>query len=153
MSFKDFNIGCLISGNLVNIDETIAYCHCDAHRGYLNKQLLKSHECIKKECSFLEKINLDYWDNLEFERKKRIEKRKNGLFEKKLKTTNRKNRDEQIKLFLEFNKPIKITAIIDEPKKPLRICFTSDNYIDFKDILPILRDISGKGVYLKRVFK
>ena len=38
------------------------YCHCDRHRGYLNRTLIKKHCCVEKNCKFLEKYkNHTFW--------------------------------------------------------------------------------------------
>ena len=43
-------------------DNAIAYCHNKKHMGYLTATMLKQHECLKKECPFLEKYdNHQFW--------------------------------------------------------------------------------------------
>lgn len=56
----------LIDGISQKIDtkSVIGYCHCSKHKGYLNVSLLKSHDCIKKECVYLEKFeDYPFWVN------------------------------------------------------------------------------------------
>ena len=33
----------------------IGFCHCRLHKGYLNASILKEHECLRKNCFYLEK--------------------------------------------------------------------------------------------------
>lgn len=33
----------------------VGYCHLHTHPGYLTTKLLKSHDCLKKQCPFLER--------------------------------------------------------------------------------------------------
>ena len=44
----------------------IGYCFCDTHRGYISKELLKSHKCLQKQCPFLRKNEEHpYWNDRE----------------------------------------------------------------------------------------
>lgn len=43
------------------IGNAIAYCHCKAHTGALNKELAYKHKCIAKRCKWLEKYNDEAW--------------------------------------------------------------------------------------------
>ena len=45
--------------------QPIGYCHCDAHVGYVTVELMKKHQCLEKNCPFLEKFfDHCYWDEL-----------------------------------------------------------------------------------------
>lgn len=74
----------LIDGsyNEVKKEHIAGFCHCDTHRGYLSVTLLKNHDCIKKQCTFLEKFEeYPFWKNYERqlkekERHKEAEKQK-----------------------------------------------------------------------------
>lgn len=40
----------------------VAYCHLNAHKGALSKNMLKQHQCLAKQCPFLEKYeDHPYW--------------------------------------------------------------------------------------------
>jgi len=53
----------------------IGYCHCRLHKGYLNSYILKEHECLKKNCFYLEKYeDRPFWTQRE---KKKEKKQKN----------------------------------------------------------------------------
>lgn len=76
--------------------EPIGYCWCFTHRGYLNVKLMEEHECLEKQCKYLQKYTQHpYWGNLErekeekrlrkLEKKKRKEAEKLASKEKKLK--------------------------------------------------------------------
>ena len=49
-----------ITGKWVN--NAIGYCHCEAHKGALNKELATKHKCIAKKCKYLEKYNEESWN-------------------------------------------------------------------------------------------
>lgn len=70
-----------ISGGLIDSKDLAGYCHYDAHKGYLLQKHIKEHQCVAKECHYLEKnLSSDYFNNYYFTRKKRkIEKRLKAL--------------------------------------------------------------------------
>ena len=43
------------------INNAIGFCHCEAHKGALNKELAYKHKCIAKKCKYLEKYNEESW--------------------------------------------------------------------------------------------
>lgn len=151
MSLEDFGMVRLISGAQVEKEKGIAFCHCDTHRGYLSKSLISSHNCIQKQCPFFNKINKKYWKNIENKKDCNRKKRKDGLKEKKIAKQLLDERNSKIKEILERHKSLKVTAILDENNKPLRICFTSNNYVDFNRDMSKIREIAGKSVYFKRI--
>lgn len=57
----------LVSGTMANsqLKKLVGYCHCDTHKGYLNKVLMEEHQCIEKKCPFFERYeDYPYWTNL-----------------------------------------------------------------------------------------
>lgn len=75
----DTKIG--IDGN--PIKSPVAFCHYRKHRGYLTPKLMKTHGCLQRQCSRLEKLDSEFWD--ERRRKKNMAKiAKQMLEEKKL---------------------------------------------------------------------
>ena len=50
-----------IDGNYIG--NAIGYCHCEVHKGALNRQLAYKHKCIGKKCKYLEKYDEDSWKN------------------------------------------------------------------------------------------
>ena len=61
----------------------LGYCHCRLHKGYLDCKLLKKHECLNKQCTFLEKyLEHPYWAQRDFQ--KQIKKSKRLEFKQKL---------------------------------------------------------------------
>lgn len=50
-----------IDGSIIEESKKLAFCICDKHKGYLNKRLLDEHECLKKNCRFLKKLEHPYW--------------------------------------------------------------------------------------------
>lgn len=60
------------------IHRIVGYCHCPLHKGYLDIELLKQHECRKKECSCLQKFeDYPFWINIRSkkERKEKIKRK------------------------------------------------------------------------------
>ena len=49
-----------IDGKIIN--NAIGFCHCEAHKGALNKELAYKHKCIAKKCKYLEKYNEESWN-------------------------------------------------------------------------------------------
>ena len=43
------------------IGDAIGYCHCEWHKGALNKKLAKEHKCVGKKCKYLEKYE-EVWN-------------------------------------------------------------------------------------------
>lgn len=61
-----------ISGGLIEGHDVVGYCHFSGHQGYLLTKHLKEHECLQKECHYLEKNNASrYFMNLELLKDKR----------------------------------------------------------------------------------
>ena len=48
----------LANGNKCKMKDTklLGYCHCQLHEGYLTAAILCEHDCIKKQCHHLEKM-------------------------------------------------------------------------------------------------
>ena len=44
------------------IKNAIGFCHCEAHKGALNRELARKHKCIAKKCKYLEKYNEESWN-------------------------------------------------------------------------------------------
>ena len=56
----------LISGDyrIMPIGAILGYCHCNAHKGFITKNLYKSHACEAKKCVHLERFeDYPYWKN------------------------------------------------------------------------------------------
>lgn len=64
----------------VKKDNVIGYCWNATHYGYITTSLIRTHECIKKRCPYLEKYEDSiFWkkktDSKELRKKNKIEKR------------------------------------------------------------------------------
>lgn len=60
-------------GNQPSKQHSVGYCHCKKHKGRLSVKMLKNHQCLGKQCPFLEKYeDHPYWE----QRKKKKEKKK-----------------------------------------------------------------------------
>ncbi len=53
-------------------ENAVAYCHNKRHIGRLSRKTMKNHQCLQKQCPFLEKLEHPYWE---------IKKRKKELAE------------------------------------------------------------------------
>jgi len=51
--------------------------YCKTHHAYLSKKQMKVHQCVKKGCTGLEKIDCYFWQERERKRNE-ARKRKNG---------------------------------------------------------------------------
>jgi hypothetical protein len=61
----------------VRTADVVGFCHCDVHKGYLNSTLLKKHECIEKNCSFLEKYEgFPFWLQYAAKQREKAERKK-----------------------------------------------------------------------------
>ena len=66
-------------GKQPNSPRTVGYCHNQKHHGALSVKMIKQHQCLGKQCPYLEKIeNHPYWKNRAEikEKKKEAEKAK-----------------------------------------------------------------------------
>ena len=55
----------LLTKQYTDYDNVVGYCHCDTHRGYINKNILRKHNCLEKQCPFFKKHNDEYWNTRE----------------------------------------------------------------------------------------
>ena len=46
-----------IDGNHCEAKHVVGYCHCRLHKGHLTKKLLDAHDCLHKNCVYLERNN------------------------------------------------------------------------------------------------
>jgi len=52
----------LFSGDMAMRENVVGMCHSRIHPGYLSRNLMVKHQCLKKKCTNLEKRNPDYWE-------------------------------------------------------------------------------------------
>ncbi|MDR1069754.1 MAG: hypothetical protein LBL37_03085 [Gracilibacteraceae bacterium] len=139
----------LIDGNYANDDKIIARCHLRTHRGFLTKNLVKSHNCIVKECPFLDKMGREYWQNLEIAKQtkkdNRLKIKINGTQTLKMKH----DRDAFIREILENSGSIHVTAIREEYRNSLVIYYIYDRKIDLTPEIRILGKKLGKIIKLQ----
>lgn len=57
----------LLTGERVELSERriVGYCHCALHRGAITPKLLKCHDCVGKGCFYFEKVEGQYWVDIE----------------------------------------------------------------------------------------
>ena len=48
-----------IDGKMIN--NAIGFCHCESHKGALNRELASKHKCVQKRCRNFEKYNEESW--------------------------------------------------------------------------------------------
>jgi len=68
-----------IDGNLIL--KPVAYCK--SHRCYLSKKQMKTHQCTRKACTGLQKLDCPYWHERE-RRKQAAKERKQAIKETEL---------------------------------------------------------------------
>lgn len=60
-------------------EKRAGYCHNKSHKGYLSVKMIKKHECLRKQCPFLEKYeDHEYWKQRERIKLKKKENKKKG---------------------------------------------------------------------------
>ena len=60
----------LINGSVTR-SEPVGYCRCNAHKGWMTLKLVNSHECLKKNCPFLDKNTYHpYWKSHDLKKQK-----------------------------------------------------------------------------------
>jgi hypothetical protein len=139
----------LIDGNYTSGKKILARCHLLAHRGYLSKALIKSHDCLGKKCSFFQKINPEYWMALEAaERKKRRRGAEKRLQIKKERKA-RNDRDEFIRETLEDSGHIHVTSIQEEGRWRLKICYICDRHVNLAEEVKFLKKKLKKGIRIQ----
>lgn len=79
MSDEEIYIG--IDGNQVK--SPVAFCHFHKHKGYMTVNMIKVHGCLKKNCSRLQRLDCQYWEDRK-ERKRNKKDAKRKLAERKL---------------------------------------------------------------------
>ena len=135
------------AGNPCLASSVVGFCHNSKHRGYITKTLLKSHECIAKECVFLRKLNIPYWETLQRANEKKLEARINK--EKQRQTIIERNAF--IREVFSKNPNIHVTAIREE-KGYLVIYYIHEGYVDLSNELQLLRTRCEKPVRMNAVF-
>ncbi len=135
--------GRLINGRYVNIENAIAFCHASIHPGYLSKTLVKSHDCLAKQCPFFERLKPEYWETLE----KAKQKIKNNRSNKKQAVKKAGDRDAFIRKTLEDSGHIYVTSIKEE-SSVFFISYIFDEKVDLTPEIQILRVKLKKSVKL-----
>jgi len=135
----------LIDGNYTSSSKIIARCHSLAHRGYLSKGLVNSHDCLGKKCGSFEKLKLEYWMALEEAASAGRDRRAQIKEAKKI--TN--DRDVFIRATLEDSGCIHVTSIRDEPNNLLYISYIYDRKTDLAPEIKFLRSALGKTIKLQ----
>ena len=61
----------------VDVGAIVGFCYCDTHKGYITVNLMKSHDCLGKECPFLHRFeDFPYWERYKnVARQREIQKR------------------------------------------------------------------------------
>lgn len=137
----------LLDGRSCKFDKVIAYCHNLNHVGFINKALLKEHQCIEKQCTLLEKHDLPYWNALQKQKRDR-QKRYAIARQRKMEIT---ARDSVIRgVFAAYADRTYVTSI-SEKGKLLIITYIYDEHIDLGDLISILRKELCRPIYLRAV--
>ena len=134
----------VINGNFVKDKDVIARCHCQVHRGYLSKSLVRSHQCISKKCSFFEKLKPEYWEAVETERKEQ-KARKQRL---KQAVRMKEERDLLIKETLQASGCVHVTSIREKTPNVLTITYIYDLRPDLSSEVSFLRRECKKRIVL-----
>ena len=137
-----------IDGRYANSERIIARCHCSTHPGYLTQALMKSHNCMAKDCSFLQKVNSEYWELLEERARRRKLWRKKIRLQKKHQKMREIESEKLIRRILEANGQIYVTTI-EESKHYFTVNYIYDQWVDLSFEVRLLRERLGRGIKLK----
>jgi hypothetical protein len=142
----------LINGHYSFGDNILARCHVMTHRGYLTKALIKSHGCLNKRCTFFEKLRKDYWRQQELDAQKKKLTSKENRLKRKQAQARINDRNEIIRETLQDSGHIHVTAIRDEPRNGLAICYIYDKKVDLTPEITFLCGKLKKKIRLRAVF-
>ena len=135
----------LIDGKYAKAGNVVGRCNSSVHPGFLTKQLIKSHDCIARTCSFFVRMNPEYWVALE----KAEQKKKETRLQKRQLSESIKTRDALIRETLENKGHIYVTAIREEGPRLLTVSYIYDERIDLTDEIQFLRDELKKAIRLE----
>jgi hypothetical protein len=139
----------LLTGEFRNVKtkSIIGRCHHKFHKGIITKDLLKEHDCLKKECPFLEKFeNNQFWVQYEEEQKEK-EKRKQAKKEHQNHVNNQIEKCNNIKKEIELiAKKYGYNFYVVDVKQNARCHYTifyvsdkmKNDWKDFEQLIPIL---------------
>ena len=123
----------------------IGYCWCKTHRGYLTEKILKDHECLQKNCRYLEKFpNEAFWQ-------RRIKT--------KLARNNKKVKREEseflarkaVMIAKEFTCDIdnfKITQAEVLENGTVKINFVAIYFVNLEGVVNLMRKILGRNIWM-----
>lgn len=124
----------LISGRVEDtmLNSLVGFCYCNAHKGYITKNLLKKHECIEKQCPFLRKFeDYPYWIELQQKKEKKeqikAERKLASLEEKRVLDRLAFMRDIAQEIAAHYHFPIYITSITPDKKYDYVVNYVSDS--------------------------
>ena len=130
----------------------IGYCHCALHRGALNKKLLDAHDCLGKNCTYLQKYaDRPFWTERE-------ERRAAKAASKDLRRSEREHLAEVKQVLDHFASREHLSIISVEAPNPrsYTVFYVSDNpFADgnrFPEFLQSARDYySDKRIVLRHI--
>ena len=160
----------LVDGSYRNVAVRLVAgrCHNNIHRGYLNIDLLERHDCIKKECPFLEKFeDYPFWvkqdrianakaiQKKERENSRLKSERAKAISNDKMNTLLESAQD----IVDRFNYPIIITRVApqraSEAKYEYIINYVSDllsnDWHDYFDLVVTMAKCHGGKYYLRHM--
>lgn len=120
-------------------NEIIGFCHNKLHKGHLTQKLIKQHECLEKQCKYLEKYtDKPFWKHLE---KKKLAKQNHKNYKKRKKELENSEKQINDELKNEFQEiadifaPDMLITSVRRTKYPYySIFYVSDNsYADFRE--------------------
>ena len=129
----------LVNGARACETNIVGYCHLEKHPGYLTKNLIKTHECLEKKCTFLKKLNPEYWrgrESFEQAQKDKVIRQKQQA---ETKAKNDVYRDTFIRKTLEESGNIYVTVIREESKNSLTVSYISDKRMDIRAQAQVLQ--------------
>lgn len=139
----------------------IGYCHFPGHKGGITRKIIKEHECLKKNCTFLEKYNDNpYWAEIQTLQASKAKRKRIIKQIKAEKATIQKQRNAIADIYYEIalciidelGYDLKILSIkkIANMRKLILIYVSNNQYNDWYQYLDLAREFGKKtGYYIE----
>ena len=135
------------SGNQCLCSSVIGICRMIKHQGYINKKLMKEHDCVYKKCPWFQKISPDYWEGRQrsADGKRELQKQAEDLYQQEI-----KERDAFIRETFSQYAHMYVTVIREEGNA-LAVYYIRDQYIDLSKEKRSLQKKYKRPVHLNAV--
>lgn len=147
---------------VVTVNSIVGYCHSSVHSGYVTKNVVKRHDCIKKECALFEGFyDYPFWESFQKTQEIKVQKKLENQEQKRA----RKERElylEEIKneasrWVIQLGYPILISSVKEIKTNYFIVFYASESYTNdvelYYDIAVKLHDRFSAKFSLRRIKK